>query len=350
MLKYIYIIIIFYSYSSTFGQSKFVLEIQNKSYVQLLISTCNIDADYFNVTFENKIKEAPLQIVELKRNSKDSIFKLRGEFRHSFPIQITREVLDNEYNTIMHFSEIHFVSRPSEKIVLNKLDTGNHFIETLPITKIKNQDDKIFELIKNHFAKGNSKFNGLYFRNDEELNYDFFKNVIQKNPKSYIPLWYLIMELETNGFSSKIKDLLQFFNEDIQSSELLSYFKQKIHKNDLNSFTSYINFNRPQKYTLYEYWATWCGPCIVNLKELNNLGIIPNLEVYLICTNNIADSIKVDNVFSKHKLQFENHYLKNSKIEFEPTAIPFSILVNNESKKIEVINPTVRNLLKFIKN
>jgi thiol-disulfide isomerase/thioredoxin len=334
-----------------FGQTntKFVLEIQNDTYEEILISTCSIDPDYFKVSFDEKIKEAPFQIANLTRNSKNNNFKLSGESTYPFPIQIIREVHVNEKQTLMYLSEIYFITEPNDKIILDKLDSANHSIKRTSKNSLKKQDKKVFEIIKNHFAKENPKFNGFYYGPDKDFDYDFYKKIIKQYPKSYIPLWFLIIELERNGFSTDIKDLLHYFDEDIISSELLIFFKQKIERHNIEKFIDYLKFDSTQKYTLYEYWATWCGPCILNLIELSKLKSNPNLEIYLISLNSKEDSIKVKNVLFKHKILFENHYLENSKIEFEPTSIPFSILVNNLNRKIEAINPKTETLKLYLK-
>jgi thiol-disulfide isomerase/thioredoxin len=121
-----------------------------------------------------------------------------------------------------------------------------------------------------------------------------------------------------------------------------------IELNDLQNNKFTINSTIGQKkYTLIEFWGTWCGPCLAmtpKIKELNQ-KYFKNLNVVSIAVDD--DKKKVENYIKAHNMNWQmaiiqrshsttNSVLKKLNVKFYPTFI----LIDDKGKIISRDEPS----------
>lgn len=122
---------------------------------------------------------------------------------------------------------------------------------------------------------------------------------------------------------------------------------------DADGIRKLVN-NDSGKLRLFNLWATWCGPCVVEFDELVSINRMYRGRDFEMITLSADSSTMKDNVLSflKKKQASCNNYLFNSENKYElmeavdtvsPGGIPYTILVKPGGKviyrRLGLINP-----------
>ena len=101
-----------------------------------------------------------------------------------------------------------------------------------------------------------------------------------------------------------------------------------------------LMLNTEEPLTIFNFWATWCGPCIIEIPHFEEMDKNENIKVYLVSLDFQNQLEKVKNFVSKKSLQSEVLFLdeKNPesymmKVSNEWTgAIPATLFVTDLGK------------------
>jgi len=123
----------------------------------------------------------------------------------------------------------------------------------------------------------------------------------------------------------------------------LSAFGQNLEVIKFDDLDKMLKTQTPNN-TVYNFWATWCGPCIKELPQFEALGEKyknEGLEVILISLDFEDSKNKVQNFITKKKLKSKVYLLDETDYntfinKVDPNwsgAIPATIFINGRSKK-----------------
>lgn len=76
---------------------------------------------------------------------------------------------------------------------------------------------------------------------------------------------------------------------------------------------------KSEKWTLVNYFAEWCRPCLEELPELNELAQLGELRVFGISYDSLSDQ---DIMALKERYQIQFPVLKTSSLEVLPMSLP----------------------------
>ena len=147
--------------------------------------------------------------------------------------------------------------------------------------------------------------------------------MIKKKLISLITLLFLF--LFTSNLISNDIEKIQIIKEPyyINNLELMNY-KEKYTLLD----------DKPASYFIINFWASWCAPCIKEMKSLNVLQKkIPSLRVITISQDKSLDLAK--NFFKKNKHEaLEKYFDKDKKVlsKFSLRGLPTTFIINKDYK------------------
>ena len=132
-------------------------------------------------------------------------------------------------------------------------------------------------------------------------------------------IFYLSLNRDTNYDTENLvgNKLVEIKLKSFQGNE---YFTNEILKNN--------------DYTLINFWASWCAPCIKEMKSLNSLQKkMSSIRVITISQDKSLDLAK--NFFKKNKHKaLEKYFDKDKKIlsKFSLRGLPTTFIVNKDYK------------------
>ena len=133
-------------------------------------------------------------------------------------------------------------------------------------------------------------------------------------------LFHLTFDLISNDIEK-----IQIIKEPyyIDTLELMNYKENYILLN-----------NKPASYFIINFWASWCAPCIKEMKSLNSLQKkSPSMRVITISQDKSLDLAK--NFFKKNKHEaLEKYFDKDKKVlsKFSLRGLPTTFIVNKDYK------------------
>jgi thiol-disulfide isomerase/thioredoxin len=239
---------------------------------------------------------------------------------------ISNEKKDKEYFSILKLRDFW----QGEVIIDNeKIDfiyhgyRNNYGILTVKPSNVKYESNFSFESQYTHKYYSNNKIDDTISINNNKYMIDSISRDISK--------LYLRKIGNRKHFGYEIGNYIS----DIELNDLQN-----------NKFT--INSTIGQKkYTLIEFWGTWCGPCLAmtpKIKELNQ-KYFKNLNVVSIAVDD--DKKKVENYIKAHNMNWQmaiiqrshsttNSVLKKLNVKFYPTFI----LIDDKGKIISRDEPS----------
>ncbi len=178
-----------------------------------------------------------------------------------------------------------------------------------------------------------------------------FKNEIKKNPFSYF-LLQSIYNAKEQYSKSEISTIVSLFNNDVQKSKLAEQITASLKNRPIpgepypNLYLLKSDSNRQNiidadsKLTMIIFWASWCGPCrmeIPLLKEINETYKERGLNIVSVSVDDNGDNWK--KALSQEKMNWPQYLVDRDKLEtvkqqFNFRAIPFVVFTDNTGKEI----------------
>ena len=154
----------------------------------------------------------------------------------------------------------------------------------------------------------------------------------------FIILWFLFV-----GFgclfgsmdlyaSTQHKDVSSNINHVLKSLDLKKvplFKKRRVMKRRMFNLEKSLK----QGPVLINFWATWCGPCIVEMKDMMGLSDLfkhKNVQVVSISIDSIEQRSSIKKLVKKHQFPYIilHDDLQEIYSMFAPRMIPFTVLVN----------------------
>lgn len=289
------------------------------------------------VYLDNNIKIRTITI----RNNK---FGINGNLKYPTPFSFN--ALIKEENRPVA-SDWLFIEEGNINITLNDFEKDSGFGNKLN-SKSNNEYQKLKGLYK-HLESEND------LRRIEPKNIEAKDKILQsyiKNyPNSYVAMWILILDYKNFGYSKLIDSISTLFSKNIKTTKAFKAFITDL-KADReltlsNKFPFYkFSFGKQlsknvqsSHYTLIDFWASWCKPCVVQLpdfvkifRDYHSKGFV----IYGISIDRQVDIKRMQKVIAEKGVNWSNILDDNGKEakKINVTGIPRNFLLDPKGKII----------------
>ena len=133
---------------------------------------------------------------------------------------------------------------------------------------------------------------------------------------------------------------LTFIYSILKSNDIekIQIIKEPYYINNLELMNYTENYtlldDKPASYFIINFWASWCAPCIKEMKSLNSLQKkIPSMRVITISQDKSLDLAK--NFFKKNKHEaLEKYFDKDKKVlsRFSLRGLPTTFIIDKDYK------------------
>jgi len=223
-----------------------------------------------------------------------------------------------------------------------KLDSIGMFIQPLPLR------GKNSTLINDQY-KFNATFSNLLniFYNSEKDNLKLDTLLIKyskENPNSYMLFWTLVQHFQYKGFKESYLKSFKNLSPKIRNSEYGEIFYDDIKKSGKlvkNSIFPNLEFKGKKifsslgkKYTLIDFWFSFCQPCLEEIPKYKNLYSKykdKGFEIISISTDRTKDIGKWKKTIKNKELQWQQ-YLDENGMEakfYNINSFPTTFLVDS---------------------
>jgi thiol-disulfide isomerase/thioredoxin len=179
-----------------------------------------------------------------------------------------------------------------------------------------------------------------------------FKKQIKSNPYSYFLLQHIYNAKEQYS-KEEIYQILALFDKDVERSRLGEQFKMYLtNRPDTDEPFPNLSLLRPDnqrqniisyrsKVNMLVFWASWCGPCRIEIPALKEIHAQYKREELNIVSISIDE--KKDNwtkALDQEKMLWEQYIVDSNKIDevqqqFNFSAIPLVVFTDNKGKEIK---------------
>ncbi len=176
-------------------------------------------------------------------------------------------------------------------------------------------------------------------------------NLIKGNPYSFY-LLSCILEYRQNYSKDELKEILNYFDEEVQKSRVGNRMKEYI-SNSLNvgentrplSLMSDLgirkeNINKTADLNMLIFWASWCGPCRMEIPQLKKLNELVKDQGFYMASISIDKNKKDWNTaLIQEQLNWDQFIISENELDkieaqYAFTAIPIVIFTNRNGKEI----------------
>lgn len=287
-------------------------------------------------------------------------------------------ILDNAFS----YPQLYFLSYASEKdsIVMRSglyfFDSTMSFIELEDYGECSKINSETYLEFKERFApfilNGKAydcKTNNIQayaFTNEEKFEAKLL-DYVKENPDSFVGLWILIQQFNTNGHKIGYEEIMDAFSVEMKKHHLYKRLSKAVkairisenkefpalNLSNINLETEKLRLKKINtEYILVYYWFSSCRPCLRSFPELNaiysqfkDLGF----EIVGISTDNTQNINKWKQVIKAYDLSWI-HYLDENGNEAKKDKIvsfPTSFLLD-KSRNIVLKNPSSLELKEFL--
>ena len=333
------------SNNKSFGQNQFNIHIEMPTCFEG--DSLNID---INNIFENK---------SYKLKIKNKVVNLKGVMKTKYSsayIYLTKD--SASIDTSFYFGQKPF------QLICEPNDTSKKpFLRSKVINAcFQNIIDNLYGSIEDEYQKYMYSYREFKFSNIQSKdslkiiflhNREIYRNkillFIEMNPNSYFSLDYFNSYFVNRANFSNADSLLKFFykvfpktrihsKEGKQISKYLiskrqivegAYSPNFISKDFNGNIKKFSYKDLADNYTLLQFWASWCVPCIREIPAIKNIKEkYPKEKLRIISVSIDIDSNKWKSAVNRYKLDWENFNDLDIQKKFGITSIPAIYLIS----------------------
>lgn len=294
-----------------------------------------IDGDtlYFsNGDIDRKYFEQNMISTEIK--NKNFKFTIELTYPHKFMVN-----LKSEYDDVLVRGGDYFVDGTSKMIVVDSIGECST-VEGRTNEEFKNIFIPFIFKEEQYDCKKRDLSNLRYSNSPlfEQRLFDY----VEIYPNSYVGLWFLIAQLENEGYSPKLEKALQSFSIKIKEEGLWKLVQQTLDSIEIRKDRKFPvlmlkdtvlksqKLELPEaKFILVDYWFSSCRPCLEAFPKLKQLyGKFHNLgfEIISISVDKTEDVVKWRQRIKEKELNWPQYLDENgkdaqmNKVVFFPTT------------------------------
>jgi len=182
-----------------------------------------------------------------------------------------------------------------------------------------------------------------------------FSSILQKKTKDFDLLNWL---KKTRYYIKNKIEIERKLGENLALEQLtvlkkFSLYDSNYYKTELVSILN----SKKSKFYLIDFWATWCAPCILNIKTMHGMDLPKELEVINISMDKTIDKDKWiirsnELILNNSYLFVENEYNKKVIHDIKLNQLPRYILIDKNFNVLNfnMITPQEGDFLQEIKN
>lgn len=203
-------------------------------------------------------------------------------------------------------------------------------------------------LIRKTHLENTHEVNELEILNAKRIAKDF---KLAKTVREYLVYYNIYSSITHNGLNEKTFDAIEFFENKFKGSRLIEELHEQINEfntlsegkkafpisfqNTLGENMSLENFTG--KFIFIDVWATWCGPCLNKMPEIESLvDLFPEIQFIFL-------NIESEKPWRKHIENLDTNKLKNHfnltssdfRLKYKMTRIPRYILIDRSGNIVD---------------
>lgn len=298
-----------------------------------------LDPDLFHIEHADSHGIAQIQVSK-------SRFEISGKVSYPVPVQFSC-LEKGETGNRVFASDFLFVEPGTAAVHFGnfeeKKSLGDHF------TGSNQEYNEIRQLCK-HLESENAV--GFFTSGDNAAEkYKILHAYVTSHRYSYVSLWVLIHHFLTGGYKQEIDSILPLYAEDIRLSKpykalvakLIAQKSTALHRPFPFSVFPFgqrlANKVNKVQYTLVDFWASYCKPCIQELPALvrlyNEFGP-KGFSIVSISIDNKENLAAMEVILKQHQVKWENlsdeSGIASAKINVN--GIPINFLIDTRGKII----------------
>lgn len=315
----------------------------------IFLAPAVMDTSYFQ-------HRPPITPILIKNDS----FQVKGSFDYPTPLQFSFLIDDGKVRRVVA-SDYLFTDNKKLSIYLNDFSLNDRFGNML-FSKANTEYIQIRKLYHHLETKNELQWHTETSKLNQK--YQIISKYISRHNNSIVSLWLLIIDYSRYGYNKNLENAILLFSDNIKATKPYQSLVEKI------SLEKLIEKNKPfpvsvflfdggllkeihsSRYTLIDFWASYCKPCIKEMPELIELYDVYKTKGFNVTTISIDNKSNVPSMkgqMERLKIKWKNFLDEsgNQSSHLNIQAIPQNFLVDSTGRLIAK-NVSMKDLAHFL--